>query len=185
MGSGAVTEVAAGATFWAKYGRILYNATIGQLAYDASFSNNGTLRQKPVLRTTSQARMENSMLNWAIGFFGTTIRTSPDLTLSDMTEAYEAVVIPEGGTENNTLASYDSCTNEYATDEVEYLGDNLVWTYLPRYLGPATARMQEFAPEGFEFTVNVSSCFFESQLILFQKSRHPNIKTPMSVSKTG
>lgn len=82
--------------------------------------------------------------------------TTPDLSLSNATEAYETVIITEGGTENNTLASYDSCTNEYATDAVGYLGDNLVWTYLPKYLKPATARMQQYAPQGFTFTVNVS-----------------------------
>lgn len=160
LGSGAVTEMAAGASFWSKYGRILYNATAGQLGYDSTFAN-GTTRPKPVLRTTGQARIENSMLNWALGFFGSTIQASPDLTLSNLTDIYETVIIPEGGTENNTLASYDSCTNEYATNEVGYLGDNLVWTYLPKYLQDATARMQEYAPEGFVFTVNVSD--FPSQ----------------------
>lgn len=156
MGSGATTEMSAGASFWSKYGRTLYGATAGQLAYNSSFTN-GTSRPKPVLRTTSQARIENSMLNWALGFFGSTISTSPDLTLSNVTEAYETVIITEGGTENNTLASYDSCTNEYATDVVGYLGDNLVWTYIPKYLQQTTARMQQYAPEGFTFTVNVSS----------------------------
>jgi hypothetical protein len=32
-GVGTVTEVNAGATFWNCYGRTLYNATVGQLAY--------------------------------------------------------------------------------------------------------------------------------------------------------
>lgn len=155
MGSGAATELSAGASFWSKYGRTLYNATVGQLAYSPSFTN-GTSRPKPVLRTTSQARIENSMLNWALGFFGSTLSTIPDLTLSDITDVYEKVVITEGGTENDTLASYDSCINEYATDVVGYMGDNLVWGYLEKYLGPATARMQQNAPEGFTFTVNVS-----------------------------
>jgi hypothetical protein len=57
-GIGAVTEFQSGVTHWNRYGRILYNATLGQLAYNASFSN-GTARPKPVLRTTSQSRIWN------------------------------------------------------------------------------------------------------------------------------
>lgn len=60
-GLGAATEFSAGVSFWNRYGRILYNATAGQLAYNATFPN-GTARPKPVLRTTGQSRIENSML---------------------------------------------------------------------------------------------------------------------------
>jgi hypothetical protein len=63
------------------------------------------------------------------------------------------VIIPEGGTENDTLASYDSCFND---DDavIGYLGDSNLFTYLPKYLGAATKRMQKYAPSGFTFTVN-------------------------------
>ncbi|KAL2049486.1 hypothetical protein ABVK25_010281 [Lepraria finkii] len=74
-GLGASTEFMAGATFWNRYGRTLYNASVGQLAYNASFSN-GTARPKPVLRITSQSRIYNSEINWALGFFGPSFEMS-------------------------------------------------------------------------------------------------------------
>ena len=101
---GASTELTAGVTFWNRYGRILYDATIGQLAYNTS----GGL-PKPTLRTTGQSRIENSAINWALGFFGVSFQTVPDETLEGFREAFDLVIIPEGSgispkveTHNNT-----------------------------------------------------------------------------------
>lgn len=94
-GLGAATEFTAGATFWNRYGRILYNATTAQLAYNAS-EPNGTARRKPVLRTTGQSRIENSEINWALGFFGTTFQVTPDPTIANATAPFNVVIIPEG-----------------------------------------------------------------------------------------
>lgn len=148
---GAATEVAAGASFWNRYGRTLYNATLGQVAYNASYEN-GTARAKPVLRTTGQSRIQNSQISWALGFFGTSFQLTPDPELTNATSAFDVVVIPEGGTENNTLASYDACLNDWEED-IGYIGDLDVMNYL-WYLDDATARMQQYAPEGFEFNNN-------------------------------
>jgi hypothetical protein len=109
---GATTEFAAGVSFWNRYGRTLYDAQAGQVNYNASFAN-GTLRPKPVLRTTSQSRIENSEINWALGFFGSSFGTTPNPSIANFTDLYNVVIIPEGGSENNTLASYDSCFNDY------------------------------------------------------------------------
>ncbi|KAF8848142.1 phosphoglycerate mutase-like protein [Acephala macrosclerotiorum] len=151
-GIGASTEFASGVTFWNRYGRTLYNATVGQLSYNASYPN-GTAREPVVLRTTSQSRIENSQINWALGFFGTSWQLVPDATLANFTSPFSVVIIPEGGTENNTLASYDSCFNDN-TAGIGNLGDLDVFTYLPKYLGPATARLQKYAPSGFTLTTN-------------------------------
>lgn len=151
-GLGAATEFSAGLQFWNRYGRTLYNASAAQLQYNATYAN-GTARPQIVLRTTSQSRIENSQINWAMGFFGPSFSTVPNPTLADWTDPFRVVIIPEGGSENNTLASYDSCFNDY--NEVPgYLGDMDLYTYLPKYLGPATARMQRYAPAGFTFTIN-------------------------------
>lgn len=139
-------------TFWNRYGRTLYNATVGQLSYNASYPN-GTVREPVVLRTTSQSRIENSQINWALGFFGTSWQLVPDATLENFTSPFSVVIIPEGGTENNTLAAYDSCFNDN-TAGLGNLGDLDVFTYLPKYLGPATARLQQYAPAGFTLTAN-------------------------------
>jgi hypothetical protein len=151
-GIGAATEFSAGVSFWNRYGRTLYNASIAQLAYNASFPN-GTARTPVVLRTTSQSRIQNSQISWAVGFFGTSFLPVPEPDFANVTSSFEVVIIPEGGTENNTLASYDSCFND--NDPVTgVLGDDDLFTYIPKYLGPATSRLQNFAPEGFDFTVN-------------------------------
>jgi hypothetical protein len=151
-GNGAVTEFQAGVSFWNRYGRSLYNATLGQLSYNASYSN-GTSRPKPFLRTTGQSRIWNSQINWALGFFGPSFAVTPDPTLANSTSPFNVVVIPEGGTENNTLASYDSCLND-SNEPIVDIGDQLLEKYIPIYLKEATARFQTYAPSGFTFSVN-------------------------------
>jgi hypothetical protein len=149
---GAATEFQAGVTFWNRYGRTLYNATAGQLAYNASFTN-GTARPKPVLRTTSQSRIQVSQINWSLGFFGPSFTTTANPNITNATSAFDVVVITEGGTENNTLASYDPCTNS-DDNTIGYLGDISLYVYIPKYLTNATARMQAYAPSNFTFTTN-------------------------------
>lgn len=151
-GLGASTEYTAGVTFWNRYGRTLYNASVGQLAYNSSYPN-GTARPKPVLRTTSQSRIHTSEINWALGFFGPSFESVPNPNITDASTPFNVVVIPEGGTENNTLAPYDSCTNDN-DDVIGYLGEADVFTYIPKYLTDATARMQQYAGEDFTFTTN-------------------------------
>lgn len=100
-GIGAQTEFASGVQFWNQYGRLLYNASIGQLYYNGTYLN-GTARPKPVLRTTSQARIENSQISWALGFFGPSFQETADPKLSAFTNGslFDVVIIPEGGTES-------------------------------------------------------------------------------------
>jgi Histidine phosphatase superfamily (branch 2) len=104
---GSSTEFTAGVRFWKQYGRLLYNATAGQPRYNAS----SVKRKNPVLRTTSQARILQSAEYWATGFFG-----------FNSSDSYDLLIIPEGGTENNTLASYDSCPND-GNSSIYYIGD--------------------------------------------------------------
>lgn len=151
-GIGAVTEFQAGVSFWNRYGRTLYNSSVGQLAYNASYPN-GTARPKPVLRTTSQSRIWNSQINWALGFFGPSFSITPNPTLANASSPFNVVVIPEGGTENNTLASYDSCINDNSEPIVD-IGDQELEKYIPIYLQDATARFQSYAPAGFTFNAN-------------------------------
>lgn len=151
-GIGATTEFAAGVWFWNKYGRTLYNASIAQLAYNASYPN-GTARPPLVLRTTSESRIWNSEINWALGFSGNSFETVPNPTLANSTAPFSVVVITEGGTENNTLAAYDSCFND-DLDPIGDIGDIDIFTYIPKYLQAATARLNQYVPSGFELTVN-------------------------------
>jgi hypothetical protein len=167
-GLGAVTEMNRGVSFWNRYGRTLFNATRGQLAYNSSFQN-ASARPKPVLRTTGQSRIWNSQINWALGFFGTSYEVEPNPTLANASSPFELVVIPEGGTENNTLASYDSCLND-AVPEIGYIGTDDVFNYLPHYLGPAAVRLSKYVPSALNLTVRdvyamQSICAYETQYI--------------------
>lgn len=153
VGTGASQLFSSGVTFWERYGRVLYNASMGQLAYNTSFPN-GTARTKPVLRTTSQSRIENTQINWALGFFGPSFMQTPNPTLANATSPFNLVVIPEGGTENNTLASYDSCFNDNNQPE-GLLGDyDLLFNYVPIYLSDANKRLSQYVPSGFNLTLN-------------------------------
>lgn len=165
---GATTEFQSGVTFWNRYGRTIFNASIAQVSYDPNFPN-GTARPPIVLRSTSQSRIWNSALSWALGFFGASFHAIPDGSLTSFTAPFKLVVIPEGGKENNTLAAYDSCFND-DVDGLGYLGDDYLFAYLPRYLGPATARLQSYAPKGFQFNTNdtyamQSICAYETAYI--------------------
>ena len=170
-GIGASTEFTSGVSFWNKYGRILYNAVPGQLQYNSTYPNL-TARAKPVLRTTSQSRIENSQINWALGFFGPSFLETPEPSLQSFANGslFDVVIIPEGGTENNTLASYDSCFQDLAPD-IGTIGDtDLFFQYVPLYIGDATARMNQYAPEGFKFNDNdtyamQSICAYETAYI--------------------
>ncbi|KND91048.1 3-phytase A [Tolypocladium ophioglossoides CBS 100239] len=149
-GQGSATEFAAGAAFWNRYGRTLYNASVAQLKYDASFVN-GTARPAVTLRTTGQSRIENSQINWALGFFGPSFNTTPDPSLTGWTSPFKVVIIPEGGTENNTLASYDSCFNDNSDANSDIAAQHQD-AYKKNYLRAAVHRLQAHAPSGFTFT---------------------------------
>ncbi|KAK6334071.1 hypothetical protein TWF696_002573 [Orbilia brochopaga] len=147
-GIGAATAFQSGVAHWNRYGRVLYNATAGQLAYNTS------VRPKPVLRTTSQSRIQNSQINWALGFFGPSFSETAIPSLANATSAFNVVIIPEGnGDSNNTLASYDSCPNGNVEPIVD-MGDRNVIEYVAIYLREAVIRLQQYAPSGFTFNVN-------------------------------
>ncbi|RMZ80309.1 hypothetical protein DV738_g2808, partial [Chaetothyriales sp. CBS 135597] len=149
---GAAQSFEQGVRFWAQYGRTLFNASSGAVAYNASYAN-GTTRPKLTLRTTGQSRIENSGINWALGFFGPSFLEEPNPTVANATSAFDWVIIPEGGTENNTLASYDSCFNDI-NNIPGYIGDFDLGDYAQIYLQDARKRLQQYVPEGFTLTIN-------------------------------
>lgn len=169
-GLGAATEVSSGVSAWNRYGRTVYNASQGQVAYDPYFLN-GTARPKPVLRTTNESRIYNSEINWALGFFGTSFQLNPDPQLTNATKFFDVVVIDEGETitENNTLASYDSCPNDNV-DSIGYIGDDDAASYAAMYLVNATKRLQQYVPKGLSLNTSdalamQSICAYEYQYI--------------------
>ena len=75
--------------------------------------------------------------------------------------------IYEGGTENNTLASYDSCI----TDNVEaigYTGDAAVFKYIANgFLDAATARLNGYLVDG-AYSLNANDTYAMMDLCPFE-----------------
>lgn len=149
-GVGANTEFGRGVAFWNNYGRALFDAGTAQLQYSSLFSN-GTERPKMTVRTTSQSRIQNSQINWSLGFFGPSFNSTPEPDLLHWESPFNTVIIPEGGTENNTLASYDSCTNSNNKDNNDIAAFHQE-QYKKIYTRATIKRFESYAPDGFSFT---------------------------------
>jgi hypothetical protein len=150
---GVGAEFESGANFWATHGRLLYNATEqGFLAYDRSLNmyTNGTQRAMPVLRSTSQSRIQTSARAWAAGFFG--VYDSPKYPPVDNDELYKLVLITEQDGYNNTLASYDGCPN--SNNDTIITGKARQDEWIQVYLADAAERLQKLLPEFSNFTAD-------------------------------
>jgi hypothetical protein len=104
-----------------------------------------------------------------LGFFGPSFQTNPDPNLTNLTKFFNVVKLHEGGTENDTLAAYDSCTNA-DVDSIGYIGDDDAAVYAAKYLADTAKRLSQYAPSG--FSLNVSDalamqaiCAYEYQFI--------------------
>ena len=141
LGSGILTSVGAqtlfssGSNFWTEYGRLLYKEESGSVRWSDLLNvfSNGTARPKPLLRTTGLERIYESARWWASGFFD-------DLNGGSSNTSYDLLVIPEGVKENNTLASYDSCTNSL-NPIVHLIGERAQAIFFDNYLQSALARL--------------------------------------------
>ena len=106
-----------------------------------------------MLRTTSQSRIYDSEINWSLGFFGTSFETVPNPDIANASTPFDLVIMPKNGSENNTLAAYDSCPNN-RHNSIVYMGVADVFLYIPNYLHNATTRLQQYAPSGFTLNTN-------------------------------
>ncbi|CCG84670.1 protein of unknown function [Taphrina deformans PYCC 5710] len=143
---GAAASAQLGAEFWSKYGRLLYEMP-GEVRYNTSLRHSPV---KPVFRTTNQARMLESARWYISGFF-----SNPNATSS--TELYDLVIIPEGGTENNTLAAYDSCPSlkvKGKSSQLAEIGVNERAKFITRYAARAQKRLQKSLPKNLELTTD-------------------------------
>ncbi|PPQ79240.1 hypothetical protein CVT25_002806 [Psilocybe cyanescens] len=110
----------------------------------------------PVFRTTSEARMLDSALHFAAGFFG----------VQSYKEDYHQLITIEHadpGTQNNTLAPYETCTN--GLNEIASYGDVQSGKWAAIYLAPAVTRLNAKL-QGLE--LNVKDLFAMQQLCAFE-----------------
>lgn len=145
VGKGVANMFDSGSRFWGTHGRLLYNASWSPFWNDDfNVFENGTARPKPVLRATTQYRIEDSARAWAAGFFGTYGHPSTGV---DPREHYDLVLQPEQEGSNNSLAPSYGCPNT-EQDGAER-GKELKKEWYKIYLADATTRLQAALP-GYE-----------------------------------
>ncbi|KAJ5664384.1 hypothetical protein N7507_005115 [Penicillium longicatenatum] len=145
MRTGASTEATSGARFWLQYGRLLYRATPENVvAWNQSLNvfPNGTVRPKPLFRTTDQSRILESARWWLSGFFG-------DRGAHASYDQYDLLAMPEKLLFNNTLASYYSCVGGPGDQSN---ANKVAELFIARYLKNARTRLQAYLPPDFNLT---------------------------------
>ncbi|KAI0778487.1 phosphoglycerate mutase-like protein [Trametes elegans] len=90
------------------------------------------LTDLPVFRTTSEARMVDSALHFAAGFFG----------VQQYQDSYHQLITIEDDGFNNTLAPWSSCNN--ALNEVSNIGYEAAGNWTEIYLNDTVARLQQY-----------------------------------------
>ncbi|CEJ62210.1 hypothetical protein PMG11_10717 [Penicillium brasilianum] len=142
--SGAATEAEAGADFWSRYGRLLYQAPTGDANWNASLNvfANGTSRPKLTFRTTSYPRILESARWWLAGFFA---NTGGNSSYSE----YDLVIIPEKAGFNNTLSPEETCEPKEASAA---LTEALV--VVAKMMKNAVKRLSAFLPNDFSLSVS-------------------------------
>ncbi|ANB11052.1 acid phosphatase PHO11 [Sugiyamaella lignohabitans] len=173
---GVGTEFKSGSDYWGSHGVALYNATSNgnnELFYSPKLNvyENGTSRPVPVLRATTQSRIETSARAWAAGFFGVyggqiynVVENShdgsknnngdgtgwnspvkPDSPVNYVSDAgiYKLVLQAENHGNNNTLASYYACPN----DNSDNIGKEKKYAWIDNYLAPAAVRLNKVFPD--------------------------------------
>ncbi|KAJ3937446.1 MAG: histidine phosphatase superfamily [Lentinula lateritia] len=95
----------------------------------------------PVWRTTSEARMVDSALHFAAGFFG----------VQSFQSSYHQVIEIEEEGFNSTLVPWDQCPN--ANNDIYTLGDDATKAWNNVYLVDAQKRFAQYLP-GFNLTID-------------------------------
>ncbi|KAI0361287.1 phosphoglycerate mutase-like protein [Trametes cingulata] len=103
-----------GSAFRVKYGHLLKDFT-----------------DLPVFRTTSEARMVDSALHFAAGFFG----------VQQYQDSYHQLIMIEDSGFNNTLAPWNACPN--ANNEISEIGSQAAANWTQIYLKKTVTRLQK------------------------------------------
>ena len=125
-----------GTSFWARYGRLLYNATPDQSSYVA------TNQEKPLIRSNTLPRVLDTAKAWAEGFFGPYNATSK----------YSLLQIPYSTLQNSTLSSFLSCSQYADLNSTLAPSQPALTTIIPLYLGTARDRFSADVPSHMNLT---------------------------------
>ena len=152
---GAATELQRGAAVWDWYGADLY----GQ---NATQADPNTM---PFARSAGSKHVIISVPYWIAGFQGVSEDADNALNISAIMSGFDYLVIPEGESQNNTLASYDTCANADRAPIYE-LGDLILEKYIPIYLQDGLSRLQALAPS--EFALNTTDLYAMQSICAFE-----------------
>lgn len=141
VSTGVATLFTSGSKFWGSHGHLLYNSSSASWSSDLNKFPDGSPRPKPLLRATTQYRIEDSARAWAAGFFGTYGHPATD---PDTRNEYELILQTEEMGYNNSLAGYFGCPNSEAKHAET--GSDRKWKWVENYLKDAAKRLQHLLP---------------------------------------
>jgi len=143
VGAGVGALFESGAKFWGSHGSLLYGNASAQPAWSDEVNKypNGTQRPKPLIRATSQQRIQDSARAWAAGFFGTYGFPSSGVNPLDH---YNLLLMEETAKNNNSMAGYFACPN--SGTEKANVGKDLSNEWVDVYLEDAATRLQKVLP---------------------------------------
>ncbi|ODQ67933.1 phosphoglycerate mutase-like protein, partial [Nadsonia fulvescens var. elongata DSM 6958] len=137
---GVATEFSAGAKFWSDYGQALFKTDQQFYSPKINTYSNGTQRPIPVIRATTQSRIQTSAEAWAAGFFGQ--YSGQSYAEKDTSKLYDLVLQYETAGNNNTLASYYACN--IPIEKFPGIPKKDVW--INNYLNDTVIRLQNYLP---------------------------------------
>lgn len=173
VASGVGTLFDSGSDFWESHGQHLFNSTEkGYVFYDPALNvyENGTAKNKPVLRATTQSRIETSAKAWAAGFFGVYGDDPARSADYDANNLYKLVLQEETDGMNSTLAGYFGCPN--SNNQSYSPGPNHTLQWIDTYLADTAIRLQKLLP-GFD-NITAYDAFTMQNLCAYEACAYGN-----------
>ncbi|ODQ67936.1 phosphoglycerate mutase-like protein [Nadsonia fulvescens var. elongata DSM 6958] len=136
---GVATEFSAGAEFWTDYSETLFKTDQQFYSPEIYTYENGTQRPIPVIRATTQSRIQTSAEAWAAGFFGQ--YSGQPYAEKDASKLFRLVLQDETDGNNNTLSSSYACPvkdKSAATSKMDQ--------WINHYLNDTVIRIKNYLP---------------------------------------
>ncbi|ODQ67934.1 phosphoglycerate mutase-like protein [Nadsonia fulvescens var. elongata DSM 6958] len=130
---GVATEFSSGSKFWSDYGQALFKTDQQFYSPKINTYSNGTQRPIPVIRAPPHPA-------WAAGFFGQ--YAGQPYTEKDASKLYELVLQDETDGNNNTMASWYTCS----IPDDKFPGLPKVDEWVNYYLNETVIRLQNYLP---------------------------------------
>ncbi|ODQ67935.1 phosphoglycerate mutase-like protein [Nadsonia fulvescens var. elongata DSM 6958] len=160
---GIATEFSSGAKLWSDYSKTLFKTDQQFYSPEIYTYENGTQRPIPVIRATTQSRIQTSAEAWAAGFFGQ--YSGQPYAEKDASKLYNLILQDEIDGNNNTLAGEYRCP----VPKKKFSGVSKKQEWVKHYLNDTVIRIQSYLP-GIELTNQ--EVFNMQQLCAFETAAH-------------